>query len=179
MAEVRPSVISRKPNGKFRLAIFWFVNTNFFEWFITFVIVLNTITMCMEFYGAPDKYLYVLNIFNLIFVAIFTLEAVLKLLGLGFRYYFYIDWNKFDFSIVVVSLVSEMPFFGNINLTAFRIIRVARLLRMIKASKQLQDLLRTLYLALNNIANVGILFMLIIFVFAVAGMDLFGRIEAG
>ena len=34
-------------------------------------------------------------------------------------------------------------------------------------------------MALNNIANVGILFMLIIFVFAVAGMDLFGEIEAG
>ena len=40
-------------------------------------------------------------------------------------------------------------------------------------------MLRTLYLALNNIANVGILFMLIIFVFAVAGMDLFGEIKTG
>ena len=89
------------------------------------------------------------------------------------------DWNKFDFTIVVVSIVSESPFFGDVNLTAFRIIRVARLLRMIKASKHLQDLLRTLYLALNNIANVGVLFMLLIFVFSVAGMDLFGQIETG
>ena len=93
--------------------------------------------MCMEFYGASDAYNNVLNKFNLVFVAIFTFEAVLKLLGLGIRYYFYIDWNKFDFFIVIVSLVSETPFLGEINLTAFRIIRVARLLRMIKASKQL------------------------------------------
>lgn len=35
----------------------------------------------------------------------------------------------------------------------------------------------TLYLAMNNIANVALLFMLIIFTFAVAGMDLFGDIE--
>lgn len=108
-----------------------------FEWFITLIIVLNTIIMCMEYYGASDEYNNILNKANLVFVAIFTLEAVLKLIGLGVRYYFYIDWNKFDFAIVIVSLVSETPFLGEINLTAFRIIRVARLLRMIKASKQL------------------------------------------
>ena len=176
---MRPAVVSQKPKNVFLRKIHWFVNTNFFEWFITFVIVFNTVTMCMEYYGAPADYLHVLHIFNLVFVAIFTVEAVLKLLGLGVVYYFYIDWNKFDFAIVVVSLVSELPFLGEVNLTAFRIIRVARLLRMIKASKQLQDLLRTLYLALNNIANVGVLFMLIIFVFAVAGMDLFGELETG
>ena len=179
MAEVRPAVSSLEPKNWCLLKLYVFVNSKFFEWFITFVIILNTITMCMEFYGAPAEYLHVLNVFNLVFVAIFTVEAVLKLLGLGVRYYFYIDWNKFDFAIVIVSLLSESPFLGDVNLTAFRIIRVARLLRMIKASKQLQDLLRTLYLALNNIANVGILFMLIIFVFAVAGMDLFGSLEAG
>ena len=179
MAEVSPSVISVQPENKFRLAIYNFVNTNFFEWFITLIIVLNTVAMCMEFYGAPDDYMYVLTVANLVFVIIFTFEAVVKLLGLGPKYYFYIDWNKFDFAIVIVSLLSESPFMADVNLTAFRIIRVARLLRMIKASKQLQDLLRTLYLALNNIANVGILFMLIIFVFAVAGMDLFGEIKSG
>ena len=91
--------------------------------------------MCMEYYGASDAYNDVLNKFNLIFVAIFTFEAIFKLLGYGPRYYFYIDWNKFDFAIVIVSLVSETPFLGEVNLTAFRIIRVARLLRMIKASR--------------------------------------------
>ena len=84
-----------------------------FEWFITAVIILNTIIMCMEFYGASDEYNNVLNKFNLVFVAIFTFEAALKLLGLGIRYYFYIDWNKFDFAIVIVSLVSETPFLGD------------------------------------------------------------------
>ena len=130
--------------------------------------------MCMEYYGASEFYLKFLHTCNLTFVAIFTLEAILKLIGQGPSYYFWEDWNKFDFAIVVVSLLSESPFLGDVNLTAFRIIRVARLLRMIKASKHLQELLRTLYLALNNIANVGVLFLLLIFVFSVAGMDLFG-----
>jgi len=37
----------------------------------------------------------------------------------------------------------------------------------------------TLYLAMNNIANVALLFMLIIFTFSVAGMTLFGDIDVG
>jgi len=50
---------------------------------------------------------------------------------------------------------------------------------MVKASKNLQTLLKTLYLALSNILNVGLLFALIIFVFAIAAMNLFGDIEQG
>mmetsp|Transcript_48140 Transcript_48140/g.35332 ORF Transcript_48140/g.35332 Transcript_48140/m.35332 type:complete len:80 (+) Transcript_48140:2-241(+) len=46
---------------------------------------------------------------------------------------------------------------------------------MVRASKGLRNLLKTLYLALENIINVGMLLLLIIFVFAVAGMDIFGE----
>ena len=91
----------------------------------------------MDFYGASEEYLHVLDVFNLIFVGIFTMEAVLKLIGLGPRYYFYIDWNKFDFAVCFLSLIS-IGSSDSFNLTALRIIRVARLLRMIKSSKELQ-----------------------------------------
>lgn len=76
-------------------------------------------------------------------------------------------------------LTLEESLSASLNLTAFRIIRVARLLRMIKASKTIQGLLKTLYLAANNIMNVGLLFLLILFTFTVAGMDLFGEITQG
>jgi hypothetical protein len=68
---------------------FWYVATSSgFEHFITFVIVLNTLAMCMEFYGAPDTYMYVLAVANQVFLVVFTIEAVIKLLGLGTKYYF-------------------------------------------------------------------------------------------
>ena len=79
---------------------------------------------------------------------------------------------------MVLSLVSiDDSISALFNMTVFRIIRVARLLRMVKASKSLQALLKTLYLALSNILNVGLLFALIIFTFAIAAMNLFGDIE--
>ena len=125
------------PESPFRQKVYNLVRLDCFDFFITTVIVLNTITMCMDYYGASEDYLFALDICNLVFVAIFTLEAVLKLIGLGPKYYFYIDWNKFDFAVVVLSLVS-LTGSDSFNLTALRIIRVARLLRMIKSSKELQ-----------------------------------------
>ena len=68
----------------------------------------------------------------------FTVELLLKMLGYGFNYYWYVNWNKFDMIIVFFSLLTlddswlvKLQF----NVTALRIIRVARLLRMIKTSE--------------------------------------------
>ena len=44
--------------------------------------------------------------FNYTFVVIFTIEAVFKIVAYGFKYYWYVTWNKLDFVIMVFSLVS-------------------------------------------------------------------------
>jgi len=169
MAEVKAQVKETEPSNHFRKKIYSLVRTDGFDYFITVIIALNTIAMCTDYYGASDTLTTVLETSNLIFVFIFTCESVLKLIGLGPTYYFYITWNQFDFAVVIMSLIS-LGDNESFNLTALRIIRVARLLRMIKSSKELQALLKTLYLAMNNILIVATLFMLIIFTYAVAGM---------
>ena len=40
------------------------------------------------------------------FTAFFTFEAIIKILGYGFKYYWYVNWNKFDFIIVSFSLIA-------------------------------------------------------------------------
>lgn len=142
------------------------------------MILLNTLALCMDFYGATETYEFVLSIANNVFVGIFTLEAVLKLSGLGPRYYFLEAWNIFDFTIVLLSLIAVDPrLFGNVNVTPLRIIRAARLVKMVKTSKGLKNLLKTLFSSLGNIANVAMLMFLIFFTFTCAGMALFGEID--
>ena len=137
MAEVKPPVTMIRPENPFRLHCFNISNSYRFELTITGMILLNTIILCMDYYPASEQYLEVLEFFNNIFVAIFTMEAVIKLIGYGPTYYFYKDWNKFDFIIVILSIASLYQSEDFFNLTTFRIIRVARLLRMIKSSKEL------------------------------------------
>ena len=106
----------------------------------------------------------------------------LKITAYGFKYYWYVNWNKFDFIIVIMSLVSlneNLLETLNFNPTALRIIRVSRLLRMVKTSEGLRTLLKTLFMSLGNILNTAALLMLIFFTFSVAGMSLFGKVPAG
>lgn len=70
------------------------------------IIIANTFTLALDKYPAyPDWVLDTLSVFNLIFTAIFTAEVVLKIIAMGTRMYFKDNFNRFDFLIVVISLV--------------------------------------------------------------------------
>lgn len=55
----------------------------------------------------------ILNKINYFFVAVFTLECVMKILALR-HYYFGSCWNMFDFSVVVLSIVSKYQSFSQV-----------------------------------------------------------------
>lgn len=101
------------------------------------------------------------------------------MIGFGVRYYFLDNWNRFDFLIALLSLISVDPTLFSFKITAFRVIRVARLLRMVKSSKGLKSLLKALWFSLKSIVNVSMILFLIFFSFSIAGMDLFGGITLG
>ena len=79
-----------------------------FDIAIMFVILLNMLTMGMEFYRQDidfPVYSLVLDYVNTVFIVIFTCECVIKMLALR-QYYFKEPWNIFDFVVVVISVLS-------------------------------------------------------------------------
>jgi len=113
---------------------------------------------------------------NLAFTVIFTLEAAMKITGLGWSY-FKNNWNCFDFFLVVISLITLAMKSGS-NLSIFRIFRVFRVIRLIRSLKGLSSLLTTLVLSLPSIANVTSLLALLIFVYSILGMEFFYHLGA-
>lgn len=145
-------------------------------------IVINTLFLCIDHYHKGPDLIKTLDLANYAFVIIFTFEMIIKITAYGFRYYWHVNWNKFDFIIVIMSLVfidEEAIENLNFNVTALRIIRVSRLLRMVKTSEGLRSLLKTLYMSLGNIFTTASLLLLILFTFTVAGMSLFGQLKPG
>jgi hypothetical protein len=145
-------------------------------------ILVNTVFLCIEYKGQSAEMERILEIANISFVIIFTLEMLFKIISYGFKYYWHVNWNKFDFIIVIMSLIAiDETLLENLNfnITALRIIRVSRLLRMVKTSKSLRQLLKTLYMSLGNILQTASLLCLILFTFTVAGMNLFSNIDHG
>jgi len=174
MVTAKVKAVPVVPIDKKRKLCFTIVQSNIFEYFIISVISLNTLFLCMDYWNAPELYSIALEIANLVCVAIFAIEAILKIVAFGPRMYFHRNWNIFDFIIVILSLATIDPGVTTVNFTALRILRIARLLRIVKAFKGLRNLLKALYLSIANIANVAMLLFLIYFIFSVAGMDIFG-----
>ena len=91
---------------KCALAVFKLATDQKFDIFIMIVILLNMFTMAIEFYQAPEDLEQVLHFVNIIFVAVFTAECLIKLIGLR-HYYFKNPWNVFDFAVVIMSIVGQ------------------------------------------------------------------------
>jgi hypothetical protein len=135
--------------------------------------------LCIDYEGASKEYENVLSKANTVFVYIFLVECITKISGLGFVFYISDKGNVFDFVIVCGSLLGLMNNILPINITALRLMRVVRLLRLAKSSKTLQGLIKTLWMSAANISYVGLLILLLFFVFTLTGMDLFGKVTQG
>merc|ERR1712070_706947 len=103
----------------------------------------------------------VLDVFNYVFGLIFILEAILKILGFGFKDYLKDGWNRFDFFLVCASIFSFAVFQLGVNLSfnpsVLRILRAARAARIVKLVKSLTGLrlmMETLYFALPQLGNI-------------------------
>ena len=128
-----------------------------------------------EHHNQDEKLTEVLEISNVIFTTIFTLEMVMKILADGLMGYLRNFYNVFDASIVFVSIweiVDESESGGGLSvLRTFRLLRVLKLVRFLPAlRRQLIVLMRTM----DNVATFMMLLFLFIFIFSILGMHLFG-----
>lgn len=140
--------------------------------------------MAMEYYRMPNALAYSLKIFNYFFTAVFILEAIMKLVALGFKIYLKDKWNQLDVAIVILSVVgivleeletNIIPINPTI-IRVMRVLRIARVLKLLKMAKGIRALLDTVMQALPQVGNLGLLFFLLFFIFAALGVELFGRL---
>jgi len=86
--------------------LFKVVTNQQFEIAIMFIIGVNMIGMAVEYHGQPSSVTSTLAYVNQVFIIIFALECVLKLLALRW-YYFKEPWNIFDFVVVIISIAGQ------------------------------------------------------------------------
>lgn len=105
-------------------------------------ILLNTVVLGLVWFGQPDIMVRITEICNFIFMIIFTMEAVIKIIAMR-KNYFKESWNVFDFVVVTLTLLIlalnifkiEVEF-GN-SAMILRALRIGRILRLLKKLKSL------------------------------------------
>ncbi|XP_074996976.1 sodium channel protein type 5 subunit alpha-like [Calonectris borealis] len=174
-----------RPLNRYQGFLFDIVTHQAFDVVIMILICLNMITMMVETYEQSVTKTNVLNKINILFVAVFTAECVLKLVALR-QYYFSNAWNIFDLVVVIMSLIALLlsgigkAFEQFLPPTLFRVIRLARvgrILRLIRAAKGIRTLLFALMMSLPALFNIGLLLFLVMFIYAIFGMANFAYVK--
>ncbi|KRY49213.1 Voltage-dependent calcium channel type A subunit alpha-1 [Trichinella britovi] len=151
-----------------------------FEYFIMAMICLNTIILMMSYYQEPPAYRAVLRYLNSTLTAVFTVEAILKILAFGVRNYFKDGWNIFDFITVIGSITDALvtEFGGNfVSLGFLRLFRAARLIKLLRQGYTIRILLWTFVQSFKALPYVCLLIGMLFFIYAIVGMQVFGNIE--
>ncbi|XP_043089773.1 voltage-dependent T-type calcium channel subunit alpha-1H isoform X4 [Puntigrus tetrazona] len=182
-AQQRPYYADYSPA---RLYIHTLCTNHYLDLFITCIIGINVVTMSIEHFNQPRYLEDALKYCNYVFTVVFIIEALLKLVAFGFRRFFKDRWNQLDLAIVLLSIMGitleeiEMNAALPINPTIIRIMRVlriARVLKLLKMATGMRALLDTVMQALPQVGNLGLLFMLLFFIYAALGVELFGKLD--
>ncbi|XP_027813823.1 sodium channel protein type 5 subunit alpha isoform X1 [Ovis aries] len=141
---------------------------------ITMCIVLNTLFMALEHYNMTAEFEEMLQVGNLVFTGIFTAEMTFKIIALDPYYYFQQGWNIFDSIIVILSLM-ELGLSRMGNLSVLRSFRLLRVFKLAKSWPTLNTLIKIIGNSVGALGNLTLVLAIIVFIFAVVGMQLFGK----
>ncbi|KAF0032584.1 hypothetical protein F2P81_014874 [Scophthalmus maximus] len=162
-----------------RLMIHTLCTNHYLDLIITFIICINVITMSLEHFNQPHSLDLALKYCNYFFTSTFVLESVLKLIAFGFRRFFKERWNQLDLAIVLLSVMGitleeiEISSALPINPT---IIRIMRVLRIARGHDGHGDVMSYPNTYTKWVGNLGLLFMLLFFIYAALGVELFGEL---
>lgn len=183
----------KPPQGRWNQAAFRVVRDPMFERFITACILANVLCMSTHYFGEPDTLRKYLDLAENIFVVVFNIELFLKLKGLRMHYfalpygdnqYARIDsWNLFDFVIVVttdlglitLALLGSSSSASSVT-SIVRTARMLRLFRLINGDAGMKHLIMTLVMTLPGLFNVLSILILLLFIFAIMGVQLFAKL---
>ncbi|XP_062365581.1 voltage-dependent L-type calcium channel subunit alpha-1S [Cinclus cinclus] len=190
------------PKNPYQYQIWYVVTSSYFEYLMFFLILLNTICLGMQHYNQSAEMNHISDILNVAFTILFTLEMVLKLMAFKVKGYFGDPWNVFDFLIVIGSIIdvilSEIdtilaPSGGlyclgggcdgtdsddnsRVSITFFRLFRVMRLVKLLSRGEGVRTLLWTFIKSFQALPYVALLIVMLFFIYAVIGMQMFGKI---
>ncbi|XP_043943456.1 voltage-dependent L-type calcium channel subunit alpha-1C-like isoform X2 [Protopterus annectens] len=186
------------PKNPYQYKVWYVVNSTYFEYLMFVLILLNTICLAIQHHRQSKSFHESMNILNMLFTGLFTVEMILKLIAFKPRGYFSDPWNVFDFLIVIGSIIDVILSVihradtsssagsstinmnpednARISITFFRLFRVMRLVKLLSRGEGIRTLLWTFIKSFQALPYVALLIVMLFFIYAVIGMQVFGKI---
>jgi len=148
-----------------------------FQISVTTVILFSSLVVGISTYEFEGWFVQFLVISDIFVTVFFVLEISIRFFAEKNKLDFFKDgWNIFDTVIVVSSLI---PAGAGSSVMVLRLLRLARLLRVISFIPELRFVIEALIESLKKSIYVLILIFILLYIYGVAGVILFESIEGG
>ena len=154
------------------------VKSKLFQRLIIITILLAGIVVGMQTYKEfAIENAFILDTLDRLILAIFTIEAIIKILAEGNRpqNYYKNPWNVFDFIIVAACLLEPIINLGAGFLPVLRLARILRVLRLVSAIPKLQLLVSCLLRSLPSMFYVSILLFILFYIYGTMAVFLYSE----
>lgn len=143
-----------------------------FQTAVLVAIVGNAALIGIETYdGVSSRHASAINIFNRLFLTLFTLEIAFRVLVCGRpTRFFRSGWNVIDLCIVALAY---LPWVQQ-SVTLLRLVRLLRLSRLLSVMPGLRLVTSGIGRSLGQLAGVGVLTFFVLYVYAIVGWMAFG-----
>jgi hypothetical protein len=173
-----------------RLECYKIVQKGIFQKIINVFILFDVGSIILLNSGFIHDWLQVVfDIVNELALGLYTYEAIMKILAYGWRNY----WveNKIAFLIVAVMWIMLVHMnmkaflwfnrdFGYLDfIEGLQAVQILRLTRLLEASSNIRKLMKLIRLSLPMVLNLVIVMCLMLFIFGIMGMKLFGTATVG
>lgn len=153
------------------------LKSGMFRGLVLAVIIMNSVLVGLQTdVEIERKHAALFVVLDFIFLTFFTVEIVLKWLA-DFSGFWRVGWNVFDFFIVAISLAGKGLSFMSTGrvLRILRVLRAFRTIKSIRMVRGLQMIVSTVFRSLPDMGNIFMLLGIVMFIFAVAGVNIFGH----
>lgn len=148
--------------------------------FDSLCLLLILVNMAFMIFSDPNDDHSIMNRSELFFVWAFSIEALVKMIGLGLLRkkdgYFKDSWNLLDFIILLMTVINVLLSNVNSNISALRTLRVLRPLKTISSVRKLKTLIITVFGSLPFLFDIVVMLLFIYLIFAISGVQLFSGV---
>lgn len=152
-------------------------SSKIFQNIVTIVIIFSSLLVGASTYNVDGSLTVIINILDYAVTIFFIIEILIRFFSVSKKQDFFKDgWNVFDTIIVISSIIPTGA--GN-SIIVLRLLRLARLLRIISFLPELRFVIESLIESIKQSISILILTFILIYIYAVAGVILFGDVASG
>ena len=194
MSLLKPKQRVPDHTARLRKAVLAMVEGTTFDAVVKVIIVMSVVVQMITTHDMSPQTGVILFWVNSVIAALFWMEAAFKLSAYGFRFYFAAGLNQFDFFVCLLSLFrlildvvtgeyddsrirnsSHTP--SGLLQRALHAVCVVRAFRLLRFTKGLRQMIKTILLSVSSLGNLGALTLLFYVILSMLGYNLFYNVS--